>query len=191
MIELYKGLPLISMDIENEMQGVDIISLVDLPAIQEDFLKFSKEEEIKFKADNSKHIVSGPALIPDKPIFRRGEDGHDYYITFSKEAIERIAQKFFADSNTNGVNLMHEVGVDGCFYFESYLKDSKRGVAPKEYDELPDGTWFVSAKINNEDVWKLVENGTLRGFSIEGMLAGTPKEQEIDTVEDLIKYLNN
>jgi len=191
MQKTYNRLPIYAIDVETDLQGVQIISLVDFPAIQEDFLKFSKEVELKFSVDDEKHIVTGPALIPDKPIYRRIDDGREFYITFSADAIERIAQKYFADRNNTDVNLMHEYGVEDCFYFESYIINKERGISPVEWD-LPDGTWMVSAKINNSNVWKLVKDGVLRGFSIEGNLAISPieEESEIDTIEDLMKYLN-
>lgn len=191
MIKTINNLPLFAMDIDSDLQGVKIISLVDFPAIQQDFLKFSDENEIKLKADEERHVVTGPALIPDLPIYRKDDKGQGFYITFSKEVIEKIALKYFVDCNNNNVNLMHEYGVDGCTYFESYLKDDERGICPVEFKDLPDGTWFVSCKIENPDVWELVKSGVLKGFSIEGMLSRTPVEESINSLDELIKYLNN
>lgn len=188
----YKGLPLVSLDIVDEkMDGVQIISLVDYPAIEREFVAFSEQEEVRLSINDERRIVTGPALVPDQKIFRRNEEtGEKYYITFSKEAIERIAQKFFADRNSTNVNLEHQFEVGDCVFFESYLIDKERGICPKEYSDLPDGTWMVSCKINNDDVWKLVKDGTLRGFSIEGNLHRA-EEKPIDSVEELIKKLKN
>lgn len=186
----YKGLPLISMDIIDDMSGIEIISLVDRPANEMEFIAFNAEE-VKFSVDEEKRIVTGVALIPDQKIYRR-QEGKEFYMVMSREAIERIATKFFADHNSTNVNVMHEVDVDGCVYFESYLTNKERGISPKEFGDLPDGTWVVSAKINNDRVWSLIKNGTLRGFSVEGWLNGVEaKEREIDTVEELEDYLNN
>lgn len=180
------------MDLIDGIGGVDIISLVDFPAIERDFIKFSKDVEVKFSVNEDKHIVTGPALIPDKKIYRRADDGYEYYMQFSADAIKRIAEKFFADHNSTNVNLEHEVDVNGCVFFESYFINRERGIEPADFADLPDGTWMVSCKINNENVWELVKDGTLRGFSIEGYLRPVEaSEPVIDTIEDLLSYLKD
>lgn len=185
----YKGLPLINLDIIDDLSGVEIISLVDRPAVEREFIAFQKEE-VKLSVDEEKHIVTGVALIPNQKIYRKNEKGEEYYIQMSKEAIERIAEKFFADHNTTNVNLQHEYDVDGCVYFESYLTNKERGIYPNDLGDLPEGTWCVSCKVNNPEVWELVKQGVLRGFSIEGNL-NIVEEKEIDSLEELIDYLNN
>lgn len=186
----YKGLPVYNMDLIDGIEGIRIISLVDFPAIERDFVKFAKETEIKFSVNEEKHIVSGPALIPGQKIYRKDEQGA-YYIEFSTDAIKRIAEKFFADHNSTNVNLEHEFEVDGCVYFESYFIDKERGIVPVEFADLPDGTWMVSCKINNPAVWELVKDGTLRGFSVEGKLHPyEEKDKVFSTIEDLLSYLN-
>lgn len=188
----YKGLPLFDMDIVDGVCGVDIISLVDYPAVERNFIKFAKETEVKFKINEEKHIVTGPALIPDKKIYRRDENGYEYYVQFSKDAIRRIAEKFFEDHNSTNVNLQHDLDVNGCVYFESYFLDKNRGILPAEFADLPDGTWIVSCKVNNEGVWDMVKDGTLRGFSIEGNLNVIEHtEPVLDTIEDLLSYIKD
>ena len=186
----YNGLPVYNMDLIDGVEGIRIISLVDFPAIERDFIKFAKETEIKFSVNEEKHIVTGPVLIPGQKVYRRDDNGA-YYIQFSEDAIKRIAEKFFTDHNSTNVNLEHEFEVNGCVYFESYFIDKSRGIVPAEFADLPDGTWMVSCKINNEGVWELVKNGTLRGFSVEGKLhPSEDKEEAIDTIEQLLDYLN-
>lgn len=185
----YKGLPLIYLDVIDEMDGVEIISLVDRPAVKKEFVAFN-EEKVKFSVNDEKRIVTGVALIPGQKVYRRDENGREYYITCTKEAVERIAIKFFADHNTTNVNLQHEFNVDGCVYFESYLTNKERGIYPSEFGELPDGTWIVSCKIINDGVWKLIKEGVLRGFSIEGQL-NVVEEKPIDSLEDLLDYIKS
>lgn len=185
----YKGLPLFNLDILEDTMGIEIISLVDRPAVEKEFVAFN-EEKVKFAIDNKKHIVTGVALIPDQKIYRRGEKGNEYYVQVSAEAIERIAEKFFADHNSTNTNLQHQFDVDGCVYFESYLVNKERGIYPTEFGELPDGTWIVSCKINNPDVWQLVEEGILRGFSIEGNL-NIVEDNPLDSIDDLVDYLKS
>lgn len=187
----YNGLPLFILGLGDDTTGVEIISLVDRPAVERNFIKFSNQVEVKFKVDEDKHIVTGPALIPGKKIYRRDEEtGYEYYVEFTKEGIQQIAEKFFADHNSTNVNLQHELDVNGCVYFESYFINSERGIVPAEYADLPDGTWMVSAKINNEGVWDMIKKGELRGFSIEGYLSvQKPEEKTLDTIQDLLDYL--
>lgn len=190
-MQTYHNLPIYWMDLGDNTTGVEIVSLVDFPAIERDFVKFSKDTEVKFKVDDEKRVVFGPALIPDKPIYRRDPDGYEYFVKFSKEAIERIAIKFFEDHNTTNVNLQHEVDVNDCIYYESFIKDSNRGISPVGFEDVKDGTWFLGCKINNSAVWDLVKDGTLRGFSIEGTLNIRESAQEptLDTIDDLLSYL--
>lgn len=185
----YKGLPLINLDILDDLSGIEIVSLVDRPAVEREFIAF-QDQNVKFAVNEEKHIVTGIALIPDQKIYRKDENGREYYIQISREAIERIAEKFFADHNSTNVNLQHQFDVDGCVYFESYLTNKERGIYPKEFGELPDGVWFLSCKINNPDVWQLVKDGVLRGFSIEGNL-NVVEDKPLDTLEQLMDYLNN
>lgn len=185
----YKGLPLFNLDILEDTMGIEIISLVDRPAVEKEFIAFN-EEKVKFAIDDKKHIVTGVALIPNQKIYRRDKKGNEYYVQVSAEAIERIAEKFFADHNSTNTNLQHQFDVDGCVYFESYLVNKKRGIYPAEFGELPDGTWIVSCKINNPDVWQLVEEGVLRGFSIEGNL-NIVEDRELNDIEDLVDYLKS
>ena len=186
-MEKYKGLPLINLDVYDDTPGIEIISLVDFPAVERNFIALAAEK-VMLKADDERHVVTGVALIPDQKIYRRDENG-EYYISFSKDAIERIATKFFADHNSTNANLMHEVAVDGCVYFESYLTDKARGIYPTDFGELPDGSWVVSCKVLNPEVWQLVKDGVLRGFSVEGVCREA--KTEITSVEELMEYLNN
>lgn len=185
----YRGLPLINLDVLDDLSGVEIVSLVDRPAVEKEFIAF-QDQEIKFSINEEKHIVTGVALIPNQKIYRRDENGKEYYIQVSKEAVERIAQKFFADHNSTNVNLQHQVSVDDCVYFESYLTNKERGIYPKEFGELSDGVWILSCKINNPAVWDLVKQGVVRGFSVEGHL-NVVEDKPLDSIQDLLDYLNN
>ena len=185
----YNGLPVFDLTIEAD-NIFDNVSLVDFPAIERDFIKFSENTEIRFKVDDEKHIVNGPVLIPDQLIYRRNGN-NEYYVRFNAQAIEEMALRFFKDhSNTNG-NVMHEVEVNGVTYFESYILNKERNIAPVEFSDLPDGTWIMSAKIENDELWNAIREGKIRGFSIDAVLTVRPAKDEIDTLEDLLDYLNN
>lgn len=194
---IYNGLPLFDLSIDEN--GVfNNISIVDMPAIERNFLKFSEETaEVKFKVNDEQRIVTGAALITDQPIYRRDSNGREFYVRFNEEAIKEMAIRFFGDhSNTNG-NVMHSVTVDGVTFFESYLINKERGICPVEFSDLPEGSWIVSAKITNDKVWQLIKEGKLKGFSIDANLtikrAEKLSEEEtiIDSIEDLINHLKD
>ena len=115
-------------------------------------------------------IISGPLMLADTPIYRNDDNG-EYYVVFTKETIKKIAQRFFKKGYQSNVNLMHEQGnlTDGLTMFESWIKDDKRGIkAMKGFEDVPDGSWFGSFKVDNDEVWNMVKEGKVRGFSVEG-----------------------
>lgn len=185
----YKGLPIFVVDLDDKTI-FNNISFVDFPAIECDFIQLAKEVEIQFKVNEEKRIVSGPVLIPEKPIYRRDENGREYYIKFDEKSILKFAEKFFHDHRQNEGNVQHEFSVCGITFFESYIVNKERGIAPVEFEELPDGTWFVSAKVDNDDVWALIKEGVIRGFSVD-LMAPMRQEKEIDSLDELVDYLNN
>lgn len=169
---MYKGLPLYYADINDEVAGVQIMSIVDRPAVETVFVRFAEEgTPAMFAANDEKQVVSGVVLIPDFPIFRRDTARGEYYVAFKADAIERIAQKFFtAEGATSAVNLNHSDPASQCVIFESYLIDHARGIVPAEFADHPDGTWIISLKVNNPTLWADIKSGKYKGFSIEGFL---------------------
>lgn len=193
-MERYNNLPLFYLDVDDTVEGVSIVSIVDFPAIERNFLTFKKDEKVKFSYDNDRHIITGAALIPDFPIYRRNENG-EFYVTFTKDAIERIVEKFFRDFNATNVNLEHSEMTDDCVIFESYFLDSKRNIVPKEFSDLPDGTWMCSMKVNDKALWDEIKAGKYNGFSVEGILRMEEEPvtniKEFDTLEDFLEWLVN
>ena len=120
--------------------------------------------------DEEERIISGPLMLADTPIYRNDDNG-EYYVVFSKETIKKIAQRFFKKGYQSNVNLMHDQGnlTEGMTMFESWIKDDKRGIkAMKGFEDVPDGSWFGSFKVDNDEVWQMVKEGKVRGFSVEG-----------------------
>lgn len=169
---MYKGLPLYYADINDEVAGVQIMSIVDRPAVETVFVRFAEEgTPAMFAANDEKQVVSGVVLIPDFPIFRRDTARGEYYVAFKADAIERIAQKFFtAEGATSAINLNHSDPASQCVIFESYLIDHARGIVPAEFADHPDGTWVISLKVNDPALWADIKSGKYKGFSIEGFL---------------------
>lgn len=186
----FKGLPIYDIDFSDESL-FNNIALVTEPAIEETFIKLSKQEEgqVQLKIDQEHRIVSGPALIPEQLIYRN-QGGREFYIKYSKETIEKMALTFFKNHRNTEGNVEHAIPVNGITFFESYLLNKDRGISPKEFENLPDGTWVLSAKVENDEVWDLVQSGELTGFSIDIAGVRFTEEKEIDNLEDFIEYLN-
>lgn len=152
--------------------GMDAISLVADPAVEVDFLKFGKDKPMSLKfADEERHIITGIALLADTPIYRIAPDGTEYYVRFTKDCIRQLVEKYFKFGLTNSVNIEHKDNqfVDGVTMLESYIIDKERGICPNEFASAPDGSWVVSYKVNNLDVWDKIKTGEVMGFSIQGI----------------------
>lgn len=152
--------------------GLDAISLVLNPAVEVDFLKFSKVQDIKLQfTDEDKHIITGIALLADTPIYRETPDGTPYNVKFSRGTIRQLVEKYFRNNLENSVNIEHDdnMFVDNVTLLESYIIDKERGIIPVEFQNVPDGSWVVSYKVNNPDVWDKIKAGELRGFSVQGL----------------------
>lgn len=188
----YKGLPLFEVEFDDAESVFNSVSFVTEPAILEGFIQLSKQDDarIRLKINEENRIVSGPALIPDEPIYRN-QGGRQFYIKWTPDTIKQVAINFFQHSRQNEGNVEHAVSVNGITFFESYILNKERGIVPKEFADLPDGTWILSAKVNNDEVWEMVKDGTLTGFSIDMSGVSFKEEKPLSTLEDFFDYLNN
>jgi hypothetical protein len=144
--------------------------------------------EAKFALEKDKQVVVGPAMVPDMEIFRRDEDGEEYYVKFSAETIAKIQQKFMRETRLGATNLDHDETVDGGSYiFESWLVESESDKANSVYKlGVPVGTWMVKMKVTNPKVWEAVKAGKYNGFSIEGNFIDKEDLEDIEKEKDLI-----
>ena len=167
----YKGLPVynISIDFDTD-EGLQLVSLVDDPAVVESFLTFNSEEPVKlvFTSDEEQHIISGVSLLADTPIYRCDEIG-GYYVVFTKETIKQLVEKYNKENKTNLTSLQHNGQIiSDCVMVESYFIDKERGICPKEFSHCPDGSWITSYKVTNDELWNEIKtSGQLNGFSVE------------------------
>ena len=149
------------------------ISLVEESAIEVDYVAFDKDKEtkpnLKFIEDkqNEKYMILGPALIPDKNIYRN-YDGDEFYVSFSAECIEKLSYKFMKTCYGDGCFTKdHESFAQGCSLAESWIKTSENAKSVEYGFDCPIGTWFVAAKIDSIDLWESIKKGERKGFSIE------------------------
>ena len=184
------------LDEESLQAGIQAISVVESPAIEEDFVALKDEQpKIELKTiDKEKRILMGAALIPNKPIYRRnGED--EYYIYFSQDTVRKASELFFINGNQNKATLEHQMDVQGTSVVESWIIEGEQDKSRMYGMDLPVGTWMVSMKILNDELWEgYVKSGKVKGFSIEGYFVDKveaskqdPEELEAQSKLDNIK----
>jgi hypothetical protein len=169
---LYKGKKLYKATLtENpEETGMFLISLVDDPAVEANFQAFSNEKPLTFKVENEeKRIVTGLVMAANRPILRVDGDGY-YYIMYDSDTINLMAERFLAMGLANNVDTMHNFEVEkDVFLREMYIKDSERGISPKGFEDVEDGSLFATYHILNDEVWEKVKSGEFKGFSLAGV----------------------
>lgn len=186
MNENYETYELVLRDDEDE---VFALSLVSEPAIQQDFVYFGLDgkEVIKFASvDTDKHTIVGPILIPNIKILRLKEDGTPYYVTFSKDTVQKLAQKYIKDNNSNNITLEHQTPVKGISLVESWIAESSKYDKAKAYGlNVKPGTWMgVFDLSGNIKVWnEFIKTGKLKGISLEGLF--THELMKASKIEDI------
>lgn len=192
MIPIYEAL------IMSEEQGIFTVSLVDSPAVEANFVAFEKEnieEEVKFRIDSEeKRLITGVLMRPDYLIYRDQEGLGKCYVKYSRETIKKMAEKLLKDGYQNAVNLMHRPDsyVSGVNILEFFLKDSERGMIPKGFENIEDGSLFATYHVENDAVWNEIKNGTFKGFSLEGLFRFKPfktKQEKMSLKTRFLKAL--
>ena len=196
------------LDEKDILSGVDAISIVEMPAIEENFIALKSEGKTELaEVDKEKRILMGAALVPNKMIYRRrGED--DYHIFFSKDTIRKVSELFLTKGNQNKATLEHEINISGLSVVESWIVEGEQDKSRAYGLNVPVGTWMVSMKVYNEDIWKdYVKTGKVKGFSIEGYfadkvnmanitqeqegIADLTEEDKLEKLKDILsEYLN-
>lgn len=180
--------------VDSELE-VNYIGLVDKPAIEKNFLAFNDDRsKLRFSVNEEKRIISGPAMIADMPIYRRDEKLGEYLVVFDKKAIQCIVEKFSAKGYLKNFNLFHDEQqqVDDVVIYNSFISDSSIGIAPMQgFEDCADGTWFISAKVNNDAVWEKVKSGDIKGFSVEGLFYYIPKTMPVTAKQLLAKHFTD
>ena len=186
------------LDEEQEEGGIEAISIVESPAIESDFVALNNQEIKLAEIDKEKRILLGALLIPNKPIYRKSDEG-EYYIFFSKDTIVKASQMYLRNGYQNSTTLEHDQALKGLTLVESWIVEDEVQDKSRKYGlDVPVGTWMGAVKVNNEEIWnEYVKTDKVKGFSIEGYFADkmeSPKEkiQEDFSKEDqLIKEIIN
>lgn len=186
------NLPLYDARIDGEGCGMFRISLVDDPAVMTDFLAFRNAERVQTLyavQDEEKRIVRGVVMRADFPIYRNQPPLGEFYVMYSAETIREMAQKYLAENRANLVDLMHDgKDIEGVEMVQFFIKDAAAGIDPAGFEGIADGSLFAEFKINDDNVWKAVKDGTYKGFSLEGVFALEPvpdsEEAEVKSIVD-------
>lgn len=163
----------IELFIRNEKEdGVFAVSLVESPAIEENWVALSAQGiELKV-TDEERRVVVGMALVPEKRIYRK-QNGKEFNIWFSKETISKTQELYMRNLNANNATTEHQKPVQGCTVIESWIVEDEKNDKSNIYNlNAPVGAWVIMMKINNDEEWEQVKLGTYKGFSIEGMFQG-------------------
>lgn len=174
------------IDENNDFSGIHAVSVVESPAIEEDFVYLNSQEVKLAEIDKEKRILMGPALIPNKKIYRNNGK-IEYYIFFSEDTVRRASELFLSRGNQNNSTLEHEIKLNGLSVVESWIvEDSKLDKSTKYGLSMPEGTWMISMKVNNDDIWdNYVKTGRVKGFSIEGFFADNADRPMEEVEEEL------
>ena len=160
------------------------ISMVEAPAIESDFVALAEQKEEKqqvFLESNERHMLYGAALIPEKDIYRNNGE-QEFYISFTKESIEKMSQDFMKEYRQHEVKTDHDEVANEVCVVESWLvEDSYKDKANALGINVPEGTWMIGMKVNNIETWERVKSGELKGFSVASML----------TLEEFSKQTDN
>ena len=187
------------LDEDQEYNGIEAISVVENPAIEEDFIALKNQEVKLAEINKEKRILLGALLIPNKPIYRRNGE-QEYYIYFSKDTVRKASELYLMRGNQNNSTLEHQYELNGLSLVESWIIEDKEKDKTALYNmDLPLGTWVGAVKVNNDEVWNdYVKTGKVKGFSIEGYFvdkAERPKEPIQDQLaqieEEEAEYLLN
>jgi hypothetical protein len=178
------------LDENDQDTGVYAVSVVEDPAIEENFVKLSKQKMELATVDGEKRILMGPALIPNKQIYRKNDKHGEFYIYFSEDTVRKASEMFFKNGKQNNATYEHEKEIDGMTVVESWLIEDPAKDKSSIYGfDLPKGTWMISMKVNNDSVWNKVKDGEVKGFSIEGYFADKLDLASMRTMEEEREYL--
>jgi len=186
------------IDENSEKNGINAVSVVLNPAIEENFIALAKHEVELKEIDAEKHLLMGASLIPNKEIFRKDEQGNEFYIYFSEQTVRKASEMFFQNSKQNNATLNHDQKIDGMTVVESWIVDNPEMDKSKNYGfSFPKGTWVISMKVDNDEIWKEVKLGKVKGFSIEGYfidkldlsLVESEEEKQLKEIIEILKSI--
>jgi uncharacterized protein YfcZ (UPF0381/DUF406 family) len=187
-------LPIIELTLEELEQGIDATALVENPAIQRNWMAFKEHKDFKFKTHNEeKRILAGALMVADFPMYRN-MNGKEFFVKFSSETIEQLADRMVLNNKLTAFNFEHDSKKElaDMHIQQFFIINTELGVnTPIGFEELPNGSLFAFVKVNNEQVWNdYVKTGIVKGFSIEGNFATKEEFSEQTFLKEFQTIIN-
>lgn len=183
------NIPIYSVALTEDLDGIRCISFVDEPAMQVEMLCFNKQHKIDFQINETEQCITSVVILCDTPIYRYDVRMGEYYITFSKDVIKEIAERFNKNGMNNIISLNHDGNEihDKAVLREIFLKDTDKGIAPTDerFKDVPNGSLFATYHILDTDLFNLIK--TKGGISME-LLSDIKLQEDFNDV-DIFDYL--
>ena len=189
------------IDDSHEALAIDAVSLVEFPAIESEWIFMSKQDNNNLslaKVDEHKRLIIGAALIPNKQIYRRDENGKEFYVFFSADTVKRASELYLKNNNQSSATLEHKEDIKDVTTVESWIVEDTKNDKSNIYNlNLPKGSWVLSMKVENDKIWKDILDKKVKGFSIEGFYIdklaslSTKVESSEHTNEDILTALSD
>jgi hypothetical protein len=160
----------VKFELDDEKSGIKLVSIVEEPAIEMNSIMLSDEKEMEFYFSNEDEMrIVGPALIPDKMIFRKANGG--YFMYFTKEDIKDLVRKFNKTGDNRRIGLDHNGSISDAFINEQWIvEDSTKDKSSLYGFSLESGTWMIDVQLTDESLWNELKAKKNLGFSIEAFL---------------------
>ncbi len=153
----------------DETKEIEMIvnSFVSEPATEKEWLFFNRKKQVLNFYDDEKQIVTSVVMLANTPIYRN-DDGYEYKLVFTPDAIKKMAYDYFSKNNFNKISIEHngETLEGSAILIESYFVDDVKNV-PQKFGKIPEGSWIMSYKVVDKDLWTMIKEKKLRGFSVE------------------------
>lgn len=190
-------LPIYELILDDEALGLYTISLVKDPATERAWFAFSAQDRNKthikcnILEDGEQRRVLAVIARADFPFYRY-MDGMEFYATFPKETIQKMAQKFLKDGFQNMVNVEHRENsyISGVEMTQLFIKDISKGINPKGFEDIEDGSLFAEYKIENDEVWEAIKAGIFTSVSLEGWFETRLVKDKVEVIDDMDLFFN-
>lgn len=183
-METLNNLPIYNAIIEDAEDGMYCISLVDEPAVEKQYMLFKKNKQPKlFQIQNAEEqIIMGVVMRTDYPIYRCDNQLGEYYITYSKNTIKQMAEKYLQDDKQHYFSFNHNgKSLNNIHLQQLFIKDVEKGINPNGFEDIEDGSLFAILKVEDDKLWDEIKHGNYQGFSLEGYFS---YQLEIESEED-------
>lgn len=194
-METLNNLPIYNMTIEDKEDGMYCISLVDDPAVEKQYMLFNNNKQPQlFQIQNlDEQIIMGVVMRADYPIYRCDNQLGEYYVTYSKETIKQMAEKYLQDDKQHYFSFNHNGKPLSNIYLQQlFIKDTEKGINPNGFEDIEDGSLFATLKVEDNELWNEIKHGNYQGFSLEGYFSynlDKNNNKETELLEDIVNLL--